>query len=91
MQDIGTLPVGEGFIASDPPRMVEAVRNVDKPALVYKVLAAGRKCESEEEKRKAIEWAFKNIKPTDVALIGLYPRYSDQVTETTKMVREILA
>jgi len=91
MKEIGTLPLGDGFIASDPPRMAAAIRRAKKPALVYKVLGAGRKCGSEEEKHKAIEWAYKNIKPTDVALIGLYPRYSDQVTETTKMVREILA
>ena len=91
MKEIGTLPLDEGWIASDPPKMVEAVRKVDKPALVYKVLGAGRKCGSEEEKHKAIEWAYRNIKPIDATIIGLYPRYSDQVTETTKMVREILA
>jgi hypothetical protein len=91
MRDIGTLPLGDGFISSDPPKMAEAVRQVDKPTLVYKVLAAGRKCESEGQKRKAIEWAYKNIKPIDATIIGLYPRYSDQVTETTKMVREVLA
>jgi hypothetical protein len=91
MKEIGTHPLDEGWIDSDPPKMVEAVRKVSKPTLVYKVLAAGRKCGSEEEKRKAIEWAYKNIKPNDVALLGFYPRYSDQVTETTKMVREILA
>jgi len=90
-KEIGTTILGDGFIASDPPKMAEAIRKVDKPALVYKVLAAGRKCESEAQKRQAIEWAYKNIKPTDVALIGLYPRYSDQVTETTRMVRDILA
>jgi hypothetical protein len=91
MKEIGTLPLDEGWIASDPPKMAAAVRKADKPALVYKVLAAGRKCGSEEQKRKAIEWAYKNIKPIDATIIGLYPRYSDQVTETTKMVREILA
>jgi len=91
MKEIGTLPLDEGWIASDPPKMVEAVRKVNKPALVYKVLAAGRRCRSAEEKHKAIEWAFKNIKPTDATIIGLYPRYSDQVSETTKMVRDILA
>ncbi len=91
MRDIGTLPLGDGFIASDPPKMAEAIRNVDKPALVYKVLAAGRKCESEEQKRQAIDWAFKNIKPTDATIIGFYPRYSDQVTETTRMVRGVLS
>jgi hypothetical protein len=91
MRDIGTLPLGDGFISSDPPKMAAAVRKVDKPVLVYKVLAAGRKCESENQKRKAIEWAYKNIKPNDATIIGLYPRYSDQVTETVKMVREALA
>lgn len=91
IKDIGTVPVDEGWIASDPPKMAAAVRQVDKPALVYKVLAAGRKCGSELEKRIAIKWAYDNIKPIDATIIGLYPRYSDQVTETTKMVREILA
>jgi len=91
MKEIGTVPVDEGWIASDPPKMVAAIRRVNKPALVYKVLSAGRKCGSEEQKHKAIEWAFKNIKPTDATIIGLYPRFSDQVSETTKMVREILA
>lgn len=91
MKEIGTVPVDEGWIASDPPRMAEAVRQVKKPALVYKVLAAGRKCQSEEQKREAIAWAYKNIKPSDATIIGLYPRYSDQVTETIKMVHEALA
>jgi hypothetical protein len=91
MKEIGTLPLDEGWIASDPPKMAAAVRQVDKPVLVYKVLAAGRKCGSEEQKRQAIEWAYKNIKPIDATIIGLYPRYSDQVTETVKMVRDVLA
>jgi hypothetical protein len=91
IKEIGMLPLDEGWIASDPPKMVEAVRRVNKPTFIYKVLAAGRRCGSAEEKKKAIEWAYKNIKPTDATIIGLYPRYSDQVTETTAMVREILA
>jgi len=91
MKEIGTVPIDEGWIASDPPKMAEAVRKVDKPALVYKVLGAGRKCNSEEQKRQAIAWAYKNIKPIDATIIGLYPRYSDQVSETIKMVREALA
>ena len=91
MKEIGTVPVDEGWIASDPPRMAAAVRQAKKPALVYKVLAAGRKCQSEEQKREAIAWAYKNIKPTDATIIGLYPRYSDQVTETVKMVQQALS
>jgi hypothetical protein len=91
IQEIGTVPIDEGWIASDPPKMAAAVRQVNKPALVYKVLGAGRKCNSEDHKRKAIAWAFQNIKPIDATIIGLYPRYSDQVAETTQMVREALS
>jgi len=90
MKEIGTVPVDEGWIASDPPKMAAAVRQVDKPTLVYKVLAAGRKCGSEEQKHEAIKWAYDHIKPIDATIIGLYPRYSDQVTETVRMVRDVL-
>jgi hypothetical protein len=91
MKEIGAHPLDEGWIDSDPPRMAAAVRKVDKPTLVYKVLAAGRKCRSEAQKRQSIEWAYKNIKPIDATIIGLFPRFSDQVTETARMVREVLA
>jgi len=91
MAEIGTVPVDEGWIASDPPKMAAAVRQVDKPTLVYKVLSAGRKCASEDQKRKAIAWAYQNIKPIDATIIGIYPRYSNQVAETTQMVREALS
>jgi hypothetical protein len=91
MRDIGMLPLDEGFISTDPPKMAAAIRKVRKPTLVYKVLSAGRKCESEEQKHQAIEWAYRNIKPIDATIIGMYPRYSDQVAETTKMVRSVLS
>jgi hypothetical protein len=90
-RDIGTEPVGELYIAGDPPKMCAAVRKVSKPCLVYKVLAAGRKCGTPTEIRAAFEFAYGNIKPADACIVGLYPRYSDQVAEDTSMVRNILA
>lgn len=91
-RDIGVLPVGETYIASDPPKMCDAVRRAKKPCLVYKVLAAGRKCGSPQDVRAAFEFAYKNIKPSDAAIIGLYPKfYPDQIAEDLRMVREILA
>ena len=90
-RDIGTQPVGEVYVATDPPKMCEAVRKSSKPCLVYKVLAAGRKCGSPDEVRSAVEFAYKNIKPTDACIVGLYPRYTDQVRDDSRMVREILA
>ena len=38
-----TLPLGEIYLPSDPPRMFKTIKAVKKPCLVYKVLAAGRR------------------------------------------------
>lgn len=91
-RDIGHVPVGECYIASDREAMCAAVKRVSKPTLVYKVFAAGRMCGSPEEVRSAIEFTYKNIKPIDVALIGLYQKfYPNQIADDTRLVREILA
>lgn len=90
-KEIGVVPVGETYLSTDPPRMCKAVRQVRKPCLVYKILAAGRKCHTPQEVRQCFEFAFSNIKPTDAAIVGMYPRYSDQIAENTSIVRELLA
>jgi len=90
-EEFGMTGVGETYVSSDPPKMCAAVRAVKKPCLVYKILAAGRKCGSAREVRESFEFAYKNIKPTDAAIVGIYPRFSDQITEDTRLVRELLA
>ena len=87
--ELGSSPVGETYLAEDPVRMCKVVRQVSKPCLVYKLLAAGRRCGSPEEVRQAFEFAYQNIKPTDAAIVGMYPRYSDQIAENARLVREI--
>lgn len=88
-KEIGVRPVGETYLSTDPPRMARAIRQARKPCLVYKVLAAGRRCGSAQEVRAAFEFAFQNIKPVDALIIGMYPRYSDQISENTATVREL--
>jgi len=88
-KEFGMVPVGETYFEEDPPRMCEMIRKVNKPCLAYKILAAGRKCNSPRVVREAFEWVFTNIKPTDAVIVGMYPRYTDQITENTRTVREI--
>jgi hypothetical protein len=88
-KELGVVPVGETYISEDPPRMCEIIRKVNRTCLAYKILAAGRKCGSSEEVRQTFEWTFKNIKPTDAVIVGMYPRFSDQITENTNTVRAI--
>ncbi len=41
--------------------------------------------------RETFEWTFKNIKPTDAVIVGIYLRFSDQATGNANTVREICA
>ena len=91
-RDMGHVPVGEAYIASDRAAMARVVRQVKKPTLVYKVLAAGRLCGSPEDVKSAFEFAYKNIKPIDAAILGLYPRfYPNQIADDVRIVRELTA
>lgn len=85
----GVLPLGEIYLPSDPPRMLQVVQKVRKPCLVYKVLAAGRRISSESEIRSCFEFALTGIKPTDALIVGMYQQFNDQVAENAAIVREI--
>jgi hypothetical protein len=88
-KEIGVIPVGETYLSTDPPRMCEMIRRTRKPCLGFKILAAGRRCGAPEDVRKAFEFAFQNIKPSDGVIVGMYPRYTDQIGENVGLVREL--
>jgi hypothetical protein len=76
---LGKVTVGEPFFESDPIEMTKVVRNVSKPCLAFKILAAGRLCEDQKTVEEAFKFAFANIKPTDAVIVGMFPRYEDEV------------
>jgi hypothetical protein len=83
------LPPGGIFLASDPPRMFQAIRATKKPCLAYKVLAAGRRIGSPGGVRRCFEEAFAGIKATDAIIVGMYQQFGDQVGENATPVREV--
>jgi hypothetical protein len=85
----GQLPLGEIYLADDPVRMFKVIQNARKPCLAYKVLAAGRLIDSASQVRQSFETAFRNIKPTDAVIVGMYLQMNDQVAENTELVRQI--
>jgi len=87
--EIGVVPAGETYLESDPPRMCKVICRTTKPCLAFKILAAGRKCDSPKQVRGAFEFAFRNIKPTDAVIVGMFPRFSDQLGENVRLVREL--
>jgi len=84
------LPVGELYLESDPPRAYEVARKTPKPCFLFKILAAGR-IRTPQEIDKAFELAFASIKPQDCVVVGMFPRFQDQVKENCDRVRRILS
>jgi hypothetical protein len=83
----GKLPLGEVFLEDDPAEMTKRVRQTRKPCLAFKILAAGRSINTPQQVEKAFQFAFSNIKPSDAVIVGMYPRYKDEVTENAGLTR----
>jgi len=81
----------DAYPDGDPDRMTAIVRQVAKPFLGFKIMAANRKCSSPESVRAAFEYAVANIKPIDAVVVGMFPKHSNQVEENAQYVREILS
>jgi hypothetical protein len=88
---LGEVPVGINFLEGDPARMCRVIRATRKTCLAFKILAAGRTAERRGGLEQAFRFAFENIKPTDAVIVGMYPRFKDEVKENADMVRRILA
>jgi hypothetical protein len=71
--------------------MTRTIRQATKPCIAFKVLGAGRHCESLESIEAALRCAFDHIKPSDVVLLGMWQKHRNQVGENARLVRKILA
>jgi hypothetical protein len=80
---------GESFEAADREAMVRVIRQVSKPCIAFKVLAAGRHCQSPQTVEAALRFAFQNIKPNDVVLVGMWQKHKDQAVENVSLARKI--
>jgi hypothetical protein len=88
MPPLLTVPVGPPFFASDPLNMVRVIQQVAQPCLGFKILAAGRKCYDERTLGEAFKFAFEQLKPTDGVIVGMYPRYHDQIRQNAQLTRQ---
>jgi hypothetical protein len=88
MPPTDALPKGHGFFASDPAAMTAVARQVRQPCLGFKILAAGRKCDTAQAVQAAFQFAFAHLKPIDGVIVGMYPRYKDQISENAACARQ---
>ncbi len=78
----------EIYFPSELPRMCETIRATPKTCLAFKLFAGGRTCNSPEQVGGVFENVLGSIKPTDAVVVGMYPRFTDEVTENADWVRK---
>ena len=81
------LPVGEVYIAEDPPRMYKMIRQTERTCLAFKILAAGRLCDRQQSIEKAFQDTFAGIKTKDAVIVGMFLKWSDHIAINAEMVR----
>ena len=69
----------EAYLPEDADSMCRVIRQTDKMCLAFKILAASRRCGSQEDVRRAFEYAFASIKEKDAVVVGMFPKYEDQI------------
>jgi hypothetical protein len=72
-------PEEEVFLPEDPARMCRTIRGASKMCLGFKILGASRLCGTPEDVARAFQFAFDNIKPSDAVVVGMFPKYADQI------------
>lgn len=82
---------GEFFWDADREKMLERVKRTRKTCLIFKVYGAGRQCASAESRRAAIDLALQYAKPGDAVVIGMFPKYQEQVRENCRLVTQAIA
>jgi hypothetical protein len=83
--DPETLEMVYPFYRNDPQVMTRVVQQVKQPCLGFKILGAGRMCGSQETVREAFRFAFANLKPTDAVIVGMYPRFFDEISANARL------
>jgi hypothetical protein len=85
------------FYPDDRFLMFDVIRQVKKPCIAFKIFAGGQLFygKTQDQIPAIIEAAFRetfeNIKPIDLACIGVFQKCKDELRENTDIVKKILA
>jgi len=77
----------EWFLAEDRQRMAETISKLSKPAIHYKVFAAGR-----NDPREALSFTAQHLRANDAVCIGVFPKDNpDMLAEDARILEEEMA
>ena len=90
----GKSKAGVAPFPEDRPLMLNALKDVKKPIIAFKIFAGGQMLiQHEEEKRRELikdtyNTIFTSLKPNDLAVAGIFGKYHDQLTENVSVLNE---
>lgn len=90
----GKTKAGIVAIPEDRPVMLETLKKIKKPVLAFKIFAGGQMLvdRTEAERRVLIEDAYNTIftalKEDDLAVMGIFQKYHDQLGENVSVFEE---
>ena len=80
----------ELFWDPDREKMLTRARQTKKTCLIFKVYGATRHCDSPERMLAALTLAASYAKPQDCFVIGMFPKYKEQVRENCRLLSDTL-
>lgn len=86
--ELGEAVVGEPYYEKDPERMCKMIRQARKTCFAFKILAAGRNIRAPQAVDRAFRFTFENIKAQDGIIIGMYPRFKDEITQNAELTQK---
>jgi hypothetical protein len=87
---VGGEPPAELFWDPDRVEMLKRVHQTSKQCLIFKIYGASRHCDSRETMLSALKLTFHYAKPNDVVVIGMFPKYKEQVRENCQLMSEAI-
>lgn len=85
---LGAVPLGESFLDKDRDTMLDLIRQVKKPCIAFKIYGAGRLIENDDSAEEAFQYAISRIKKTDAIIVGMWPRFKDEISENVRFLRK---
>ena len=80
----------ERYLDADRDAMTSVIRQTAKLCLGFKIMAANRNCATPQDVKAAFDYAYRNIKPTDALVVGMFPKYGDQITQNVGYALEAM-
>ena len=88
-QQFGETTINELYYEKDPARMCEMARKTKKPCFAFKLLGAGRNTKRPDQVEQAFRFVLSGIKPQDAVIVGMFPKFKDEMRENAALVRKI--